>query len=564
MASAVRSANARVRASAASPRAPGGRRAAPRRASTVAPATRRGVPQPADDDPTWRDRLGSLKSNGPDGPVGRRNRGPRRKIKQTISSSPDSKPTANSNDARVAAWRAENPEDAAVSARRREDETKPEKTSSSGSASVWITGGEPETERYSFFRASTARYPAYATRATETSYEDSPLVEAARRGQALLLDEADKAPTEVVVVLKSLVEDGRMRLADGRQLLAPALLPARGGGGAPDPRVIPIHPDFKLFVLANRPGWPFLGNDLLDDSQTIQKLYAEQAYIHARARFEVIYDRERKLLDIIYTVNEGPRVKVERILVEGNEKTNQKVIRRQLSLYPGDLFDGKLLEESLGRLGRLRYFDDVRLDFRPGSKPDSEDLVLQVKEARTGSFIIGGGVSTNAGFFANLSLNQRNFDIFSPPKSVEDIIEGRAFTGAGQNFSISAQPGRQHAGAEGIRRGQPQQVARRRAAGTQQIADPAQRKRRFSRRFDHVCAIRPEPIALLRAFENLGAMRVFESRDSAQNRCMVDPEPPCRAADRAGFGHRQHEFQVIPIVVVHECAPVSQGFGICL
>ena len=193
MASAVRSANARVRASAASPRAPGGRRAAPRRASTVAPATRRGVPQPADDDRTWRDRLGSLKSNGPDGPVGRRNRGPRRKIKQTISSSPDSKPTANSNDARVAAWRAENPEDAAVSARRRVDETKPDTSSdgsSSASASAWITGGEPETERYSFFRASTARYPAYATRATETSYEDSPLDAAAIAASAEALAES--------------------------------------------------------------------------------------------------------------------------------------------------------------------------------------------------------------------------------------------------------------------------------------------------------------------------------------------------------------------------------------
>ena len=191
MASAVRSANARVRASAASPRAPGGRRAAPRRASTVAPATRRGVPQPADDDPTWRDRLGSLKSNGPDGPVGRRNRGPRRKIKQTISSSPDSKPTANSNDARVAAWRAENPEDAAVSARRRVDEKAPPdasfRGSSSASASAWITGGEPTTERYSFFRASTARYPAYATRATETSYEDSPLDAAAIAASAQAL-----------------------------------------------------------------------------------------------------------------------------------------------------------------------------------------------------------------------------------------------------------------------------------------------------------------------------------------------------------------------------------------
>ena len=187
MAFAVRSATACVRASATSPRASGGRRAAPRR-STVAPATRRGVPEPADDDPTWRDRLGSLKSNGPDGPVGRRNRGPRRKIKQSVSSSPDSKPTANSNDARVAAWRAENPEDADVSARRRADASNLDSSSDTTRASsAWITGGEPETERYSFFGASTARYPAYATRTTETSYEDSPLDAAAIAASVELL-----------------------------------------------------------------------------------------------------------------------------------------------------------------------------------------------------------------------------------------------------------------------------------------------------------------------------------------------------------------------------------------
>ena len=227
MASAVRSANARVRASAASPRAPGGRRAAPRRASTVAPATRRGVPQPADDDRTWRDRLGSLKSNGPDGPVGRRNRGPRRKIKQTISSSPDSKPTANSNDARVAAWRAENPEDAAVSARRRVDETKPDTSSdgsSSASASAWITGGEPETERYSFFRASTARYPAYATRATETSYEDSPLDAAAIAASAEALAGVARLDADAYGERSEYATLARIALATHKSGLGPGAL----------------------------------------------------------------------------------------------------------------------------------------------------------------------------------------------------------------------------------------------------------------------------------------------------------------------------------------------------
>lgn len=195
--------------------------------------------------------------------------------------------------------------------------------------------------------------------------------------------------------------------------------------------------------LKMRPGRPFLGNDLLADVRSIEKLYATKAYIHAKARFDVVYDLERKLADIVYSISEGPQVSVDRIVIEGNEKTKDFVIRNQLSIFPGDMYDSEKIEDSLGRLGRLRYFNDLNLDFRPGSRPGREDLVIRVQEARTGSFIVGGGVSTNAGFFGNIVLNQRNFDITDFPTSFEDILDGRAFTGAGQNFTISAQPGRE-------------------------------------------------------------------------------------------------------------------------
>ncbi|MDF1667884.1 MAG: POTRA domain-containing protein, partial [Planctomycetota bacterium] len=184
-------------------------------------------------------------------------------------------------------------------------------------------------------------------------------------------------------------------------------------------------------------------NELVKDVQAIQKLYTRKAYIHAKARFDVVYDRKRKLLDVVYSISEGPQVKLERILIEGNEKTKDKVIRRNLSIQPGQLFDGTNLEASLGRLGRLRYFQDIDIDLREGTKEGQEDLVIKVKEARTGSFVIGGGVSTNAGFFGNIVLNQRNFDILDFPTSLSDITSGRLFTGAGQNFTISAQPGRE-------------------------------------------------------------------------------------------------------------------------
>uniref|UniRef100_A0A8C0YIY7 von Willebrand factor A domain-containing protein 8 n=1 Tax=Cyprinus carpio carpio TaxID=630221 RepID=A0A8C0YIY7_CYPCA len=86
-------------------------------------------------------------------------------------------------------------------------------------------------------------------------YEDSPLVKAVKMGHILVIDEADKAPTNVTCILKTLVESGEMILADGRRIVSDPL------EAAGRPNAIPMHPDFRMIVLANRPGFPFLGND---------------------------------------------------------------------------------------------------------------------------------------------------------------------------------------------------------------------------------------------------------------------------------------------------------------
>jgi MoxR-like ATPase len=81
-------------------------------------------------------------------------------------------------------------------------------------------------------------------------WRDSPMVRAVEQGLSLVVDEADKAPTEVLAVLKGLVEDGELLLGDGRRI-------SRHMEG---PGIIKMHPNFTLWVLANRPGFPFLGN----------------------------------------------------------------------------------------------------------------------------------------------------------------------------------------------------------------------------------------------------------------------------------------------------------------
>lgn len=88
-------------------------------------------------------------------------------------------------------------------------------------------------------------------------WEDSPLIRAVVHGRALVIDEADKAPLEVVCVLKGLIEDGEMLLSDGRRIMHPERLASE----QQSENIIPIHPSFRMIVLANRPGYPFLGNN---------------------------------------------------------------------------------------------------------------------------------------------------------------------------------------------------------------------------------------------------------------------------------------------------------------
>eukprot|EP01124_Arcella_intermedia_P029907 TRINITY_DN642_c0_g1_i1.p1 TRINITY_DN642_c0_g1~~TRINITY_DN642_c0_g1_i1.p1 ORF type:complete len:1385 (-),score=366.10 TRINITY_DN642_c0_g1_i1:72-3695(-) len=92
-------------------------------------------------------------------------------------------------------------------------------------------------------------------------WEDSPLVHAARDGHILVIDEADKAEMEVITVLKNLI-DGEMVLMDNRRLLSAKLFNQYPPNS---PNLIRIHPNFRLIVLANRPGYPFLGNNFFNE-----------------------------------------------------------------------------------------------------------------------------------------------------------------------------------------------------------------------------------------------------------------------------------------------------------
>jgi outer membrane protein assembly complex protein YaeT len=168
---------------------------------------------------------------------------------------------------------------------------------------------------------------------------------------------------------------------------------------------------------------------------------------------EAVYYPEDKPGEVIlhYDVQERPPARVGQVIVVGNEVTKQNVILRQVPLYPGQVLTYPDLRLAETNLARLNIFESnpesgVRptvtvLD--PDSEGEFKDVLVNVQETHTGSLMFGVGVNSDAGLNGSIVLNERNFDILRPPESFEDILSGRAWRGAGQEFRLEAVPGTQ-------------------------------------------------------------------------------------------------------------------------
>lgn len=151
---------------------------------------------------------------------------------------------------------------------------------------------------------------------------------------------------------------------------------------------------------------------------------------------------------INYEVQERPPARVGQVIVSGNDVTRQNVILRQVPLYPGQILTYPDVRIAERNLARLNIFDTKpELGIRPTVTvidiPDSDlkDILVQIQEGQTGSLLFGVGVNSDAGLTGTIVLNERNFDITRIPTSVDELLSGRAFRGAGQEFRIEAVPG---------------------------------------------------------------------------------------------------------------------------
>jgi len=167
-----------------------------------------------------------------------------------------------------------------------------------------------------------------------------------------------------------------------------------------------------------------------DDLKALRDFYGTQGYVDMLAMPEII-PVSPGIVDVVYRVDEGLQSYLNLVNIQGNTRTQDRVIRRELAIKPGDVFDSTLIDVSRKRLENLNYFSRVETAPTQTIVPGRKDLNVIVEEKRTGAFNFGVGFSTIDSLVGFAELSQSNFDLFNFPR----------FTGGGQRFRIRGQYG---------------------------------------------------------------------------------------------------------------------------
>jgi outer membrane protein insertion porin family len=174
-----------------------------------------------------------------------------------------------------------------------------------------------------------------------------------------------------------------------------------------------------------------------DNIVAVEDLYGAKGYIDVQLgrslRVAKKPNTQTGTIDLTYEIEEGNKSYIEKIEIQGNVKTKDRVIRRELSVAPGEVFDMTRVKLSRQRLEAMNYFERVETDAEPDPSlpPDRKNLIISVTEKSTGNFQVGAGYSSIDSLFAFVEVSQANFDLFNPPK----------FMGGGHRLRLRAQVG---------------------------------------------------------------------------------------------------------------------------
>jgi outer membrane protein insertion porin family len=185
-------------------------------------------------------------------------------------------------------------------------------------------------------------------------------------------------------------------------------------------------------LLKMKEGSVYSPKQLRDDAKAVADAYGSGGYVDLVVQPEGT-PAGPALIDVHYNIEEGVRSFVNRVNIEGNTRTKDKVIRREVLVAPGDVFNTVRVDITKKRLENLGYFAKVETYPEETDIPGRKDLTILVQEKRTGSLSFGGGYSTVDQLVGFAELTQGNFDLFNWP----------SFTGGGQKFRLRIQYGTQ-------------------------------------------------------------------------------------------------------------------------
>ncbi|MDA8170124.1 MAG: outer membrane protein assembly factor BamA, partial [Nitrospiraceae bacterium] len=161
-------------------------------------------------------------------------------------------------------------------------------------------------------------------------------------------------------------------------------------------------------VLKTKVGEPVDRQAIRDEVVALTEKYAEKGYALAGISPEIVPDTAKKTAAVIYHVEEGDIYHIGRIEITGNVKTRDVVIRREVLLSEGDIFNSQLLKKSYQRINNLNFFENVSLEPQPVPGKKLVNLDINVKERPTGFLSVGGGYSSIDKLIGMVDLSQGN------------------------------------------------------------------------------------------------------------------------------------------------------------
>jgi outer membrane protein insertion porin family len=185
-------------------------------------------------------------------------------------------------------------------------------------------------------------------------------------------------------------------------------------------------------------GMPYSEDAVLKARRWLRDLLGTTGRPFARVGFRRVRTAKPGVVGLEFSVAEGPQATVGEVRIRGNARTRDRIIRREMFLLPGDIYDSRKLNDSKSAIRSRGLFAKVESHNVPGDEPDSVDIELDVEETQTGHLSIGGYVSPEDGSVGGtVALKERNFDWRRMPTSWDDLIRGGAFRGGAQSMNMN-------------------------------------------------------------------------------------------------------------------------------